>query len=215
MGRNRPLANRQISADNRRVRLPLCTCLIVTLLLAGQPSGRAAESTVTIYRCVDGKGHVSLQDDPCPKDSTQESARSMVRPQDAPARPATAQPPPAPASTPPAAESYYEPPPPPPLYECTSYDGIVRESEVYDPNPHCEPLALYFPNPQRLTPAQANSCRWVQDSCVRLSDEETCARFKKKKKAAASALLHTFSDTEAYRKSELQRLTQIVDDSCP
>jgi hypothetical protein len=194
-----------------------CTCLIATLLLAGQPSVRAVENTVTIYRCVDGKGHVSLQDDPCPKDSTQESARNMVRPQDAPVRPTKPQPPSAPASSPepPVAESVYYPPPPPPLYQCTSYDGIVRESEVYDPNPHCEPLALYFPNARRLTPAQAGACRWVQDSCVRLSDEETCARFREKKKAAASALLHTFSDTEAYRKSELQRLTQIVNESCP
>jgi hypothetical protein len=200
------------------VRLLPCTCLIVTLLLAGQPPARALENTVTIYRCIDAKGHVSLRDDPCPKDTTQESARSMLRPQDPPAHPATPQVAAAPASSPepPAGESYYlPPPPPPPLYECTSYDGIVRESEVYDPNPHCEPLALYFPDARRLTPAQANACRWVEDSCVRLSDEETCARFRQKKKAAASALLHTFSDTEAYRKSELQRLTQIVDESCP
>jgi hypothetical protein len=186
------------------------------LLLAGQPTARATGSTVTIYRCLDAKGHVSLQDDPCPKDSTQESVRNMVRPQDTPARAAMPQSPAPPASppTPPVTEPYYEPPPPPPLYQCTSYDGIVRDSEVYDPNPRCEPLVLYFPDARRLTPTQAGSCRWVQDSCVRLTDQQTCARFRQKKKEAASALLHTFSDTEAYRKSELQRLTQIVDESC-
>jgi len=210
------MANGKLSADNRGVRPLLCTCLIVTLLLAGQPSTRAADNgTVTIFRCIDAKGHVILQDDPCPKDTTQQSARTMVRPQDAPAQPAAAQPPPVNPPSPPIAETpYVPPPPPPPLYECTSYDGIVRESEVYDPNPRCEPLVLYFPYPRRLSPAQAGSCRWVEDSCVRLSDEETCARFRQKKKEAASALLHTFSDTEAYRKSELQRLTQIVDESC-
>jgi hypothetical protein len=188
------------------------------LLLASPALARAADSTVTIYRCIDAKGHVSLQDDPCPKDSTTQSARSMLRPQDAPARPAAAPSPP--PATPPATavvETPYVPPPyipPPPLYECTSYDGIVRESEVYDPNPRCEPLVLYFPYPRRLSPAQAGSCRWVQDSCVRLSNEETCARFEQKKRDAASALLHAFSDTEAYRKSELQRFNQIIDQSC-
>jgi len=196
------------------------TCLLVILLIAGQPCSAVtapavpADGTVTIYRCVDAKGHLSLQDEPCPKDS-QASTRSMVRPKDAPARPA---PPPqaAPNPEPPSDAVEYQdiPPPPPPMYQCTSYDGIVRESEVYDPNPHCEPLALYFPYPQRLTPAQAGACRWVQDSCVRLSDEQACAVFRLKKREAASALLRAFSDTEAYRKSELQRLTQIIDESC-
>lgn len=196
------------------MRLTLSTCLIVFSLCAGSRLAGAADSTVTIYRCLDAKGHVTLQDDPCPKDST-ESARSMVRPKDAPARPVSA-PPPVVIDPPPLPPADDYPPwvPPPPMYQCTSYDGIVRESEVYDPNPHCEPLALYFPDPQRLTPEQGMSCRWVQDSCVRLSDEQTCAVFRQKKREAASALLHAFSDTQSYRKSELQRLTQIVDESC-
>jgi hypothetical protein len=101
------------------------------------------------------------------------------------------------------------------MYRCTSYDGIERFSESYDPNPRCEPLVLYYPYPNQLTPAQALSCRWVQDSCVRLSDEAACARWKTMKKEAASALLASFSDTKAYRKSELARLTQIVEESCP
>ncbi len=33
-------------------------------------------------------------------------------------------------------------------------------------------------------------------------------------KEAASAVLHAFSDTAAYRKSELQRLNQIVSENC-
>jgi hypothetical protein len=34
------------------------------------------------------------------------------------------------------------------------------------------------------------------------------------KKEAVSAVLSAFSDTQAYRKSELARLTQIVEESC-
>ena len=105
--------------------------------------------------------------------------------------------------------------PPPPMYRCTSYDGIERFSESYDPNPRCEPLVLYYPYPNNLTPAQALSCRWVEDSCVRLADSTACVRWKVMRKDAVSAATRSFSDTAAYRKSELERLSQITEDSCP
>jgi hypothetical protein len=113
----------------------------------------------------------------------------------------------------------YQPPPelipPPPMYRCTSYDGVARFSESYDPNPRCEPIVLYYPYPNELTPTQKLACRWVEDSCVRLSDRAACERFKSQRVEAKSAVLHAFSDTAAYRKSELERLNQIVDESCP
>ncbi len=196
---------------------PRLTALALLLFLS--PGCVSAADPVTVYRCTDAKGAVSLQDDPCPKGAVQ-STRQMQRPVDAPARSA------APAPTKPAASpaAALAPPPddvrpdfappPPPLYRCTSYDGITRDSEVYDPNPRCEPLALYYPDARYLTPEQAGLCRWVQDSCVRLSDAAACERFKQKKQEAGSAALHAFSDTAAYRKSELERLTQIVEESC-
>lgn len=206
---------------------PYSFWLVPLLLLAGDPQAPVTapaiqpttEATVTIFRCIDAKGRVSLQDDPCPKTSTQ-SERNMVRPQDPPKASGT-RPAPAPAPAPivyppsPPPELIYDNPPmpPPPMYECTSYDGIVRESEVYDPNPRCEPLALYYPDPQYLTPEQANLCHWVRDSCVRLSNEETCARWKAKRKEAESAYRSAFSDAP-YRKSELARINQIINESC-
>jgi len=180
--------------------------------------GRAASAdTVIIHRCVDAKGRVTLQDEPCPKGS-RDTARALTRPRDPPPAPA------APAGSPaevvrPALPVDEAPPreliPPPPMYRCTSYDGIERYSEQYDPNPRCEPYVLYYPYPNNLTQQQALACRWVEDSCVRLSDGAACARWKAMRKEAASALLRAFSDTAAYRKSELARLSQIVDDSCP
>lgn len=101
------------------------------------------------------------------------------------------------------------------MYRCLSYDGIERYSEQYDPNPRCEPYVLYYPYPNLLTPAQALTCRWVEDSCVRLSDRSACERWRTRKKEAASELQRSFSDTAAYRKSELERATQIVEESCP
>ncbi|HMB56224.1 MAG TPA: DUF4124 domain-containing protein [Arenimonas sp.] len=205
------------------IRYPLLGLATILLLIAagargGDVPAALASSEVTVYRCVDIKGRVSLQGDPCPKGS-QQVTRQMQRPIDPPPRPAAnkktaaAKPAPAPMLEPePPPQQFF---PPPPMFRCTSYDGIVRDSEVYDPNPRCEPLALYYPEPQSLTPAQAGSCRWVQDSCVRLSDDAACDLLKKKKREAASAAMHAFSDTAAYRKSELERLTQIIDESCP
>lgn len=173
------------------------------------------EPTVTLHRCTDARGTVTWQDDPCPKGS-QDLVREMIRPVDAPK--SARKPAKAPA---PVVEPLPEPAPlarllipPPAMYKCTSYDGIERFSESYDPNPRCEPIVIYHPYPNLLTPSQALSCRWVEDSCVRLSDRASCERFRSKQKEAVSLLQRAFSDTQEYRRSELARLNQIVEDSC-
>ena len=181
---------------------------------AAVPVKAVNASTVTVHRCTDARGQVTLQGDPCPPGS-REQTREMTRPKDPPQSFL-----PAPEILPPPVpqEDHYQPPeliPPPPMYRCTSYDGITRFSESYDPNPRCEPIVLYYPYPNELTPTQKLACRWVEDSCVRLSDQAACARFQAQRVDAKSALLHAFSDTSAYRKSELQRLNQIVEQSCP
>jgi hypothetical protein len=174
------------------------------------------EDTVTVHRCTDSKGRVTWQNDPCPKGS-QEMVREMTRPKDPPLGKKSQQVVPAVVLPPPPTVEYARTRdliPPPPMYHCTSYDGIERFSESYDPNPRCEPFVLYYPFPERLTKGQALSCRWVEDSCVRLSDRAACDRWLTMKKEAAAAVLTAFSDTQAYRKSELARLTQIVEESC-
>lgn len=173
------------------------------------PVGPSAAQEITVYRCQDAQGRVTLQDAPCPAGSTQDTRR-MQRPQDPPPKPVAA-----PAATPAAPEPEPAPPPPPPprrppptLYQCTAYDGAVRYSENYDPNPRCIPLAVlgYDAGPWGAT------CRWVEDSCVRLDDASACLVYDKKFEQAKSDALHAFSDTAAYRKSEVARLRQILDD---
>jgi hypothetical protein len=189
--------------------------LLFALALAPvAPGPRAAADGVTIYRCVGAKGAVSLQDKPCVK-GTEQTTLEMVRPKDAPPRPVAKREPEPPPPPPPQAWQY-EPQrsPPPPLYECTSYDGIVRESEQYDPNPRCEPWALYHPYADRLTPQQAGACRWVRDSCVLLSENETCRRFRASLKKAKSEAMHSDSTMQPYRDSEVARLGQILRDHC-
>lgn len=171
--------------------------------------GPAGAQDITVYRCTDAKGRVMLQDEPCPAGQTQ-LRRSMVQPKDPPPRPAA----PAPAPEPAPVEAAIEPAPavfpPPPLYQCTAYDGETRFSENYDPNPRCVPLAVLGYD----AGAFGATCRWVEDSCVRLDDASACEVFKRKLDQAESDALHAFSDTAAYRKSEVKRLTQIVRESC-
>jgi len=184
------------------------TCVSALLAAENNPA-KKAEPTVTIHRCVDSKGHVTLQDNACAAGS-QDSSRVMLRPKDTPA----AAPLPLPA---PAPEPVQAPPPPwippPDLFVCTSYDGVERYSESYDPNPRCEPYVLYYPYPIDQQP-QRLACRWIEDSCVRVSDDRACAVWEQKRKDAESEARRAFSDTAAYRKSELARITRIVNESC-
>lgn len=174
----------------------------------------APQEKVTVYRCVDLKGKVSLQDAPCAKASKQET-REMLRPKDAP--PAKRKP----VVTPvPMLESgsvieISPATPPPELYQCTNYEGKTRDSENYDPNPRCEPLWAmgyredYLPIEQR-----GKRCRWIEDSCVRYEGKALCDRWKAKQKQAQSDLRYAFSNTAAFRKSDLARINQIVQRSC-
>lgn len=180
--------------------------------------GPAAGEDLTVYRCQDAGGRVTLQDEPCPA-GQQQSARSMVRPRDpAPPPPAPErEPEPAPvdAALPPPA--YYEPGlpfPPPPLFQCTDYDGSQRFSEDYDPTTRCVPLPVLGYD-VRGSSAAAGTCRWITESCVRLDDDTACDQFRAKLRQARSDALHAFSDTAAYRKSEVRRLDAIVSESCP
>ena len=172
-------------------------------------------ATVTVHRCVNTRGQVTLQGEPCPRGS-RDDAREMLRPKD-PAPRARPRPAPAPIvamdGPPPLPPRAFIPPPP--MYRCTTYDGDERFSESYDPNPRCEPLVIYYPYPNNLTPAQALGCRWVEDSCVRLTDKASCDRWKQMRKDAVSEATRAFSDTAEYRKSELARISQIVEESCP
>ena len=113
-------------------RLPallLATC-------AGLVSPCAADE-VTVYRCVDARGQVTLGDVPCSKGS-QEQVRAMQRPKDGTPRPA--------AAAVPVAQAQAAPPQvvmvraPQPMYECVTPDGERYTSETGDGNPRWVPL---------------------------------------------------------------------------
>ncbi|HVI60518.1 MAG TPA: DUF4124 domain-containing protein [Luteimonas sp.] len=116
-------------------RLPLPSSLAALAALVSLAGGAVAQDDITIYRCTDASGHLTLQDAPCDKDQAQQTRR-MLQPVDPPPRAA----PPASATSPaaPAPES-----PRPvvvrgarPMYECVRPDGSRYTSDDADGDPH-------------------------------------------------------------------------------
>ncbi|MCY7354190.1 MAG: DUF4124 domain-containing protein [Lysobacter sp.] len=181
--------------------LRVATLALFLMLL---PNGNAmADDQVTIYRCVDAKGKLTLRDSPCVK-GQQQQQRSMVRPKDPPPRPVakTVRVKPAAAAMP-AEIRYVVVNPPRPLYECERPDGTRYSSDNDDGNRRWVPLwTLGYPvYRERLAlgdrigapPPGADAGRggprsamgygafygggtWVQDDCYPLPQDEVCAQ---------------------------------------
>lgn len=106
-----------------RIHLPVVSAVFAAGLygaFALPPAAHAADE-VTIYRCTNGKGQLSLRDSPCGKDERQET-RSMLRPKDAPPRAQSPLPTPVVATQAPAQQVIVVNAPRP-LYECVAPDN--------------------------------------------------------------------------------------------
>lgn len=162
----------------------------------------ACAHEVTVFRCTDDAGAVSLQDTPCPPRS-REQVRSLTRPRDAAPGPA----PPVAAPVSPTPEVVPQAPAPrvevQPLFECVRYDGERYESASGIPQRHWVPLWVLGMDP-RASPSMSTDVgrprppqpafrpgpgagitdaalayaagTWVEDVCHRLSAAEACAR---------------------------------------
>jgi hypothetical protein len=166
-------------------------------------------SQVTVYRCTDAKGKVTMQDFACNPNSSQ-NVTKMARPKDAPtAKPAiTSAPPPVILIQSNSAQNSTPSRPPPDLYQCTDFDGNVREAEFYDPNPRCIPLWV------QGFQTSSSACSWVEDSCMRYEGKELCDRWIAKQKQAVLNADRPSAENTDFKKAEAARLTQIVKDSC-
>ena len=168
------------------------------LLLVGLVVVSAARADdVTIYRCVDPAGKISLQDSPCPANARQQ-VREMQRPQDPPPRPPQAEATPIPAPQPQAPEiRIVHVRDPQPLYECRNPDtGETYMSQTGVPEGRYVPFSTLgygdpFANVGGRTPTPSPAIRtgrlphgkfaypamvYVQDTCVRLPQDEVCRR---------------------------------------
>lgn len=178
---------------------------IVMFLLPTGGIASAANDNVTIYRCVDATGKLTLRDSPCAKGQHEQQKRRMQRPKDPPAPVQTI-----PVRTRAATSSSTQPDiryvvvnAPRPLYECVRHDGTRYVSDNGDGNRRWVPLwTLGYPVArQRLVlgdrigappPGADAGMRperggrgygafygggtWVQDACHPLPQEEVCAQ---------------------------------------
>lgn len=174
--------------------------LLALALITG--ASLAAEQ-ITVYRCTDAQGRVSLRDTPCRKGETQ-AAREMLKPQDPPSR----RTPPAPARAPETRPAPAVPQrplmlvAPRPLYECVTPDGRRYVTETGEGNPRWVPWwTLGYPvliprNPlgDRVGAPVARpgdppiavvyghpGGTWVRDECHPLPQAEVCARLSERR----------------------------------
>jgi hypothetical protein len=113
------------------IRLP--RLLLLPLLAAIAGSAVAQDNDITIYRCTDAAGHLTVQDSPCAEDQTQQ-VRRMLQPTDPPPRaepvaPADLQP------TPESAPVVVARHAPRAMYECVRDDGSRYTSDDGEGNP--------------------------------------------------------------------------------
>lgn len=163
---------------------------IACLLLAvnGLPARTAVAEELTIYRCTDAQGRLSVRDTPCLKGATQQQAQTLQRPRDPPAPPASPAPSVAPAPAPVVHTQVIYRTPPRPMYECITGEGERYTSDNDEGNPRWVPLWAQG----YVAVAGAHGAgrgghgytgaivpygsTWVRDSCHVLPQQEVCAR---------------------------------------
>ena len=195
--------------------------LLVFALLAAF-GARAQE--VTIYRCIDAKGHLTLRDTPCAKGEKQEQ-RSMTRPQDAP----RAKPAPAPTA---AAETYpvvhsggardvYVPPRP--LYECVTPDNVTYTSDTGEGNPRYVPLwTTGYPSysfggtmvGSNYIGPYANAATFVRDTCYMLPQDEVCDRVRDRRDELRKRFFNAQPSERDVLRVEERSLNARLDNDC-
>ena len=232
-------------------RPPLRTAALLPLALACGVAGVAAQQAaaaqsdaVTIYRCTDAQGRLTLRDTPC-RSGQQQETREMQRPQDPPPRPD-----PQPVATtvvapPPAPTRFVVVTPPRPLYECVTPDGDVYTSDTDEGDPRWVPLwTIGYPVVVGGRPGGAGGTRpprprphgdrpgvparwphhgavvypgvgtWVRDVCHPLPQAEVCDRLREERAGIASRYNSALQSERRVINTERRRLDARLANDC-
>jgi hypothetical protein len=194
-------------------------------------TGGKADDGVTVYRCTDAQGRLSLRDSPCLPGERQE-VRSMLRPKDAPPRPVVAAPPPREAYVPPQTTTQVVMlQPPRPLYECVTPDNTRYLSDSPEGNPRLVPMWVtdgpaiqayreYQPGQLQVRVDDGRVSggytsggwrdrivtgwagqHWIRDACHPLPQAEVCARLRDRR----GEIGRRFSIAQPSERAELTR----------
>jgi hypothetical protein len=192
---------------------------IAVALLAASSAPAQAQKSITIYRCVDPSGAVTLQNDvPCPKGS-QQSIRNVGVLPTLPAPP-SAETLPATKPKPPAPEVLTEPAsvsapvarnPPPPLFQCRTWDERDYLGDTGDPPARCVPMeSIGIDGTPEL--AAGSSCEMRRDVCTPIPAEQLCVSWKKRMDEAEFRWKIGGGRNDE-RKMEFDRLSMVYRDS--
>lgn len=195
----------------RSILIPALAGAMTVLALC--PQARA-ENDITIYRCVDASGAITLQNDvPCPKGSQQTLRKVGVLP--------TLPAPPAPLVKPPAAAPAAPPVPPAPepvvrtappaLFQCRTWDERDYLGETAEPPATCAPVqSIGIDGSTEL--AAGTTCEMRQDTCTAVPAEQLCASWKKRVDEAEFRWKIGGSRNDD-RKAEFDRLSKVYRES--
>ncbi len=162
--------------------------LAIALLAAALCLPALAQTDMTIYRCVDPSGAVTLQNDvPCPKGSQQSVRKvgvlpTMPAPLAAPAAPASKPAPVAATPPPPAAPSAPAPlvrTAPPPLFQCRTWDDRDYLGDTAEPPATCVPVQAMGID-GTIASAAGTSCEMRRDACAAVPADKLCTVWKKR-----------------------------------
>ena len=205
---------------------------IAALALVSSTSMPASAQGVVIYRCTDANGALTIQNGtPCPKGSKQErrvmeAAPASVAPPFVPPPAASA-----PVRVPPALRTPPAPPatpvpeepettiadadrlPPPWLYECRTYNDDSYLSDSGEPTSRCVTLNTTGLGGVIEGGNNTAACEMKIDQCQRVPDGVLCDTWRRRLRAAESALRFGASEDRAKAQAEVQRLTRVVRES--
>ena len=217
-----------------RVAALLAACMLLPFTGSARAQAKPA-ATVTVYRCTDARGKVSLQDAPCAEGQAQQ-ARQMLRPADAPTPRAGSVPAPrAPVSLPPPRTVYLAPPRP--MYECVTPEGRRYTSDDGRGNPRWVPLwALGYPavrprsilgdnigHPDKIMhppphaviwPVATGGGSWIRDDCAMLPPREACARLRDRRSELRTRFFNAQEKERDVLREEERALNARLDNDC-
>lgn len=216
--------------------------LLLLVLIAASSCAIAADE-VTIYRCTDTSGHLTLGDTPCRKDQKQQT-RTMLRPKDAPRTKANSPMAPIPRDGMQAPRIVVVHAPRP-LYECIPEDGEPYTSDSGEGRPRWVPLwTLGYPGsdlysgssgtqlaithggvhidggrttltpPLGYGPAAYGAGTWIRDACYVLPQEEVCSRLVDRRDAIRRRFFNAMPSERDTLNVEERGINARLDNDC-
>lgn len=198
----------------------------LSLAASGARPASAGGERVEVFRCVDAKGRLALQDRPCPPGAEQARRSIAVPPAPVPEARDGA-PKEAPAADAPVATVAEPQPPaidPPPLWECVDHEGRRRYAAQDDPRPRYVPYWVVagsdlgrFARGGRIVREAGGDTRrevLIEDLCAPLPAPLACKAYRSQRNAARREAWNRIGDAQRRAEAEAERLGRLVQRHC-